>query len=299
MSQELLIHLIAVPQRTLTAPELVEEFKHFVSQDFSNWNDDAIIVYPTAIAYGRRKLRKTLYELAHNAGLTVTLVVEAFTLDSLLMLNPSRTVTELKAAEASFQPPRIGLDCDDTQLMPMSDFKLDEYATEKVTDQQVKSFTDIIALFDNPVTQFELRLNQDSHDTPYHLESIADHIEMTMAGALENDRFTDELYFIAMFHDLGKALTKQFKDNGHATYQDHAQLSALYAYAFVAQSDLDYGEYQDLVEAIYQHMHIMHMPFSHKQMTRNHWSSELVEIMFAFKDIDSAAAVRNPTLEKD
>lgn len=52
MSQELLIHLTAVPQRTLTAPDLIEEFKQLVSlKTFKTLLSITILIHQKQLQY--------------------------------------------------------------------------------------------------------------------------------------------------------------------------------------------------------------------------------------------------------
>lgn len=148
----------------------------------------------------------------------------------------------VKAQYISFQPPRIGVDTDEVMI-----------------------HSDIFDKVD--------------HDNPHHLESIKEHIDMTIKAAP-----TDELRQVAMFHDLGKGITKSIDETtGIAHMIGHPSVGAMIAMAF-------YGEPNSITETVLWHMEA-HKGISAKVMKREKLDQTIMDLLQKFAVIDSESRI--------
>lgn len=104
---------------------------------------------------------------------------------------------KIKQMYFTLDVPRVGYDCD---VFSVEGSSFDEF------EKEYKQFGVI------------------EHETPYHLESINDHINWAIRNAGE-DEFMKE---IASFHDLGKFITKEKLDDNRCRYIGHDRVSAQY-----------------------------------------------------------------------
>ena len=133
----------------------------------------------------------------------------------------------------------------------------------------------------------------ESHFSPWHQESIAEHIEKTIILAKKTG--DEELIKLASYHDLGKTIARQPKKlktaNDQETrakldrwdvYYNHEKVSA--CYALIAGLDLN------VVELIFQHSTF---PLTKKQKRRHQITDQMVKQLSRFKEIDGQAQTRN------
>ncbi|MCT8392981.1 hypothetical protein D0504_04415 [Weissella confusa] len=180
----------------------------------------------------------------------------------------------VKAQYISFQPPRIGVDTD--EVMIHSDI------FNKVDHDQVIASQSVDELFAQllvtPLAD-EIELDYQSHDNPHHLESIKEHIDMTIKAAP-----TDELRQVAMFHDLGKGITKSIDETtGIAHMIGHPSVGAMIAMAF-------YGEPNSITETVLWHMEA-HKGISAKVMKREKLDQAIMGLLQKFAGIDSESRI--------
>jgi predicted kinase len=143
----------------------------------------------------------------------------------------------------TLQIPRIGVDCDDIEIHGETDFFNKKISYRDLLS--VNSLKDLMEYVSKPYRD-EMKKLFGPHDTPYHLESIEEHIDMCIKNA-EGD---EVLKLAAMFHDLGKAFTKK-----EGRYLNHQFLSSMYAMkAFSEISDMPDNVKRVVFEIIYQHM---------------------------------------------
>lgn len=180
----------------------------------------------------------------------------------------------VKAQYISFQPPRIGVDTD--EVIVRSD------VFNKVDHDQVIASQSADELFTHllvtPLAD-EIELDYQSHDNPHHLESIKEHIDMTIKAAP-----TDELRQVAMFHDLGKGITKSIDETtGIAHMIGHPSVGAMIALAF-------YGEPNNITETVLWHMEA-HKGISAKVIKREKLDRSVMKLLQRFAVIDTESRV--------
>lgn len=115
----------------------------------------------------------------------------------------------IKRMYRQMQPPIVGLDCDDYEFVTNYDYDdaLDEMYLYKTVS--------------------------DKHNTPYHLESISDHIKMVTIEAKNAVLANKAQYYmvhVALAHDLGKWVARQPHkyEDGRDTFIGHENISAMY-----------------------------------------------------------------------
>lgn len=180
----------------------------------------------------------------------------------------------VKAQYISFQPPRIGIDTD--EVIVHSDV-FNEVDHDKVIASQ--SADELFAqLLVTPLAD-EVKLDYQGHENPHHLESIKEHIDMTIKAAP-----TDELRQVAMFHDLGKGITKSIDETtGIAHMPGHPSVGAMMALAF-------YGEPNNITETVLWHMEA-HKGISAKVMKREKLDQAIMDLLQKFAVIDSESRI--------
>ena len=181
----------------------------------------------------------------------------------------------LKRMYPNLQVPRPGVDCDLYSVEGETRFFKSEMTYEKLIE--INSLRELVNYISEP---YELELSKlfGPHDTPYHLESIEEHINM----CIENSDGDELLKVVSMFHDLGKSFTK---DGGK--YFGHERVSAMYAAkAFSEITDMPEHIRRDAIEMIYQHMNA-HQGMGEKVIKNNKITPELLEKIKKFAEIDS------------
>lgn len=147
-------------------------------------------------------------------------------------------------------------------------------------------------------TDYQEEINEhinESHDSPYHAESISEHIELTIKNA--KSPLAKE---VAKFHDLGKSICKKYdfseradkeyfrsiNDGKYATYYNHEKVSACYYLAYMVEHNLFNKEHYLVLESIFQHMQA-HKGFSQKVIDRHSLTEEEMELIEEFRQVDS------------
>ena len=167
--------------------------------------------------------------------------------------------------------PRIGLDCDEITVTA-PDWV--EYRSE-----------------------IAHRLDE-AHNSPYHAESLREHIMMTVNFAKESEHPEREtLVEIAKHHDLGKSVCRSRKPSDnmatryihsiygeHDRYMLHENVGAVYY--LVKNKDNLTPDVLDVAEAIQQHMQA-HDGFTDKVINRNKLTSRVLTLAEEFAKIDS------------
>lgn len=107
-----------------------------------------------------------------------------------------------------------------------------------------------------------------SQENPHHTLSLFDHmvraIESVDIYAFDNDEDSREVITAAAIHDIGKAYTKSYDENGVAHYFNHAELGAYLA--------MNMGAPRQVVEIVNYHM----CPFMDEN-ARKAWQTRLGE----------------------
>lgn len=134
----------------------------------------------------------------------------------------------------------------------------------------------------------------ESHESPYHLETIEEHINMTLDNAT-----TEELKELARFHDLGKSVCKKEDKQSrldkdyyrehvgrYCTYIGHDKVSACYYLAYMMETGATTDREWMILEAIYQHMRA-HQGISEKVKEQNKLTEKDLELIEEFRKVDS------------
>lgn len=138
----------------------------------------------------------------------------------------------------------------------------------------------------------------EAHNSPYHAESLREHILMTVEYAKQSEHpERDTLVEIAKHHDLGKAVCRSAKATNnmasryihsvygeHDRYMLHENVGAVY-YLVKNKNNLT-PEVLDVAESIQQHMQA-HDGFSQKVIQRNKLTPRVLELAEEFAKIDS------------
>ena len=175
----------------------------------------------------------------------------------------------------SLQIPRIGLDCDSFTINAPD---ISEYRAE-----------------------INHRINE-PHNSPYHDESLREHIQMTIDGAkASQSEYKDDLVEIATHHDLGKAICRQPKSTNniasryiasiygeHDNYTKHENVGAVYY--LIRNKDNLTQHTLDIAEAIQYHMQA-HNGFSQKVINNYHINDTVLTLATEFAKIDSQSRV--------
>lgn len=179
--------------------------------------------------------------------------------------------------------PKIGVDCDSYQIISQSTFLKEPTDFKKfVTFAKTHGILKTVRKYISAAYLPEFSKLGDAHDTPYHLESISEHIDMCISNS--ND---DTMLITSIFHDLGKAMAKI---GGH--YKGHETISSIYALRFfdeIKNVPLDVNA-ADVIEIILHHM-LAHRGISEKIIERNKLTPELLLLIESFKIIDEKSRI--------
>lgn len=226
-----------------------------------------------------RKRRAALYTGAKSMGHDVGIVYFMRPLQYLLDINTRREkhkkvpVEVIERMYKNIQPPRIEVDCDTFFIVGHP------YFQEKAHEVVMSGLSSLVEATVCPHIKEELMLNYQPHDTPYHLESINEHIDMT----IENSE-TPNMKLVALFHDLGKGICKE---NG--TYYGHENVSANYMLNLLWYANITT---YDLVEMVFQHMNAhQEGGLGRRVISRNQIDIHLAEAIRRFAEIDSKSRV--------
>lgn len=226
-----------------------------------------------------RKTRTHYYNQIKSWNKNATVIADVIhkPLKSILQQNAQRTgdkVVPMDVVDRMYKSmtiPRIGLDCDE---MTVTAPEWSEYRSEILH-----------------------RINE-AHNSPYHVESLREHIEMTVNFAKQSEHPEREtLIEIAKHHDLGKSVCRSRKPNTnmgtryihqiygeHDRYMYHENVGAVYY--LVKNKDNLNQDVLDVAEAIQQHMQA-HSGFTEKIVQRNKLTPRILELAEEFAKIDS------------
>lgn len=226
-----------------------------------------------------RKKRKNLYNQAKKHDTEVIAYCILKPLKTVLKQNNQRTdwkrVPEniIKEKYLSFNPPRINLDCDKILI-----------------DGHYQDFLyEIQETIDMP------------HYSPFHTETIREHIDMTIENAK-----TNQLKEIAMFHDLGKSIcrtdnrskteeAKLYREQNkiYHSFYNHANVSSMYYLAYINDQVKYKGRinqyYLENLEVIYQHMNFT---ITDKLIENNKLTTKEINLLNKFYEIDKKSAIK-------
>lgn len=137
------------------------------------------------------------------------------------------------------------------------------------------------------------------HNSPYHVESIAEHVALTVHNAKAHSM--PVLVDIAAFHDLGKSVARTPQDvsrpssayiasiyGSHDQYAGHENVGAVYW--LIAHKDCLDSQALFVAETIFHHMQA-HRGFTGRYIKRHHLDSELLETAGVFARIDSMSKI--------
>lgn len=232
---------------------------------------DAVFIAPNC----SRMSRAHLYREAKSRfpGVRVVVVLVHVPLADILKRSNGVSASHVRDEYLGLQIPRMGVDCD-TFTVQSPDFSA--YLPE--------------------VNQSYLT----PHNSPYHVESIAEHVALTVHNARKQaDR--PALVDIAAFHDLGKSVARTPQDvsrpssayiasiyGSHDQYAGHENVSAVYW--LIAHKDCLDAHALFVAEAIFHHMQA-HRGFTDKYINRHHLTGDLLETARAFAQIDSSSKI--------
>lgn len=230
-----------------------------------------------------RKTRTHYYNQIKSWNKNATVIADVIhkPFKSILQQNAQRTGDKVVPVDVvdrmykSMTIPRIGLDCDEITVTAP---EWSEYRSEILH-----------------------RINE-AHNSPYHVESLREHIEMTVGFAKQSEHPDREtLIEIAKHHDLGKSVCRSRKPSTnmgtryihqiygeHDRYMYHENVGAVYY--LVKNKDNLSQDVLDVAEAIQQHMQA-HSEFTEKIIQRNKLTPRILELAEEFAKIDSQSRV--------
>ena len=241
---------------------------------------DIDLIYD-ATNIGRRR-RIALYNEIKSKDKDAKVVVVVFykLLEELFYTNEHRAekeqvpIAKLKERYINMQPPRVGVDCDDMELVGTKLFEEDGQGAYSPTN-----------LFRFEIGGFYTNLPHNNH---HHKETIRQHINMCVEASKHNWLIQE----VAEFHDLGKFVSRTWDDRGFHTYKGHANLSAMYHFN-VAFEEIKSGnrDYAMINEAILRHMDA-HQGIGTKSILRNKLDDDTLALIEIFKEIDNASKLQ-------
>lgn len=239
-----------------------------------------------------RKRRRGIYSVikAKKPDAVVHTVYMSMPLDKVLERNNKRT-GEKRVPDAvvirmykNQQVPRIGVDTDTVEVVgePITHDTMNTHYTD------VEGFMEYVT----PVWKDELSKVFTPHDClPWHVESVDEHINMAIKNAMEESL---TLSRVALFHDLGKGVTKEFKEGSEkASYNSHASVSSSYLlnyFYFLREGKITVEDWED-IETIHQHMNA-HDGIGAKNARNNKLDESTLNKIEDFKKIDSVSKVK-------
>lgn len=186
------------------------------------------------------------------------------------------------------QVPRAGVDCDEIIVKGIPIF-------EEVSEV-VEAPTRVENIFNNMNHSnksrhwvAELGLSNTEHNSKWHVEDIFTHINM----CIENS-YNDTLKQIALFHDLGKGICKETKEDGYSSYFSHADVGAHYYLNYIGLTKY-FGRTipdheLDKIEATRQHM-LFHNEIGRKNKDNNRLNERVMSLGKEFAKIDGMSKI--------
>lgn len=172
-----------------------------------------------------RKRRRALYE-TFSPHAYIHIIYLYKTLEEILENNSKRSVDKyvpeqaIKRMYIGQMAPRLGVDCDSYKVISSAKVDYPEIITNIMNIKEVNDLESYVS--DNLFKEF--KLNYTEHNSPYHKESVNEHISMTIENA--PDRF---LRLVALFHDLGKGIAKTNNEKtGFSQFIGHENIGSIY-----------------------------------------------------------------------
>lgn len=247
------------------------------ARDLMSQKVDTIVLDATMLTR-RRRLGALSQINPHTYGYEVEVVQLHKPLADILKQNKMRDAVvpeqTVKQMYLSMQPAKVGVDCDKYVLIapPFETYN-------KEVAKGIKT----------------------PHNSPYHKESIKEHIDMTVTKARELYGNEHPVTTIARYHDLGKSVARTERTHDeftskfiertigeHDSYKGHENVSAMY-YHIARQNEVD----TDISDTILHHMnaHDSVDVSKNKSVIRSEVSPQAIDYMEKFREIDSVSRV--------
>lgn len=231
---------------------------------------DAVFIAPNCSRMSRAHLYREVK--SRFPGVRVVVVLVHMPLADILKRSSGVSASHVRDEYLSAQIPRTGVDCDTFTL-------------------QTPDFSAYLPEINHSYLA--------PHNSPYHVESIAEHVALTVHNAKAHSM--PVLVDIAAFHDLGKSVARTPQDvsrpssayiasiyGSHDQYAGHENMSAVYW--MIAHKDCLDAHALFVAEAIFHHMQA-HRGFTDKYINRHHLTGDLLETARAFAQIDSSSKI--------
>lgn len=232
---------------------------------------DAVFIAPNCSRMSRAHVYREVK--SRFPGVRVVVVLVHLPLADIVKRSNGVSASHVRGEYLGLQIPRVGVDCD-------------------VFTLQAPDFSAYLP-----------EINQSylvAHNSPYHVESIAEHVALTVHNA-RKETARPALVDIAAFHDLGKSVARTPQDTSrpssayiasiygsHDQYAGHENVSAVYW--MIAHKDCLDSHALFVAEAIFHHMQA-HRGFTDKYINRHHLTGDLLETARAFAQIDSSSKI--------
>lgn len=231
---------------------------------------DAVFIAPNCSRMSRAHLYREVK--SRFPGARVVIVLVHVPLADILKRSNGVSASHVRDEYLSVQIPRTGVDCDTFTL-------------------QTPDFSAYLPEINHSYLA--------PHNSPYHVESIAEHVALTVHNAKAHSM--PVLVDIAAFHDLGKSVARTPQDvsrpssayiasiyGSHDQYAGHENVSAVYW--LIAHKDCLDSHALFVAEAIFHHMQA-HRGFTDRYINRHHLDTELLETASVFARIDSMSKI--------
>lgn len=237
---------------------------------FSLENYDKLFVI---ISFNKRNTRRDLYN--NIKSLDKSIFVFTYISHSPFKILSKTDKKLTKEKYINFEVPRKNVDTDD--------FKLITYLRDKDRNFIINEY----------IKEIKFKITE-SHNNPFHIESILEHILLTYKNS--NNKIMRE---ISLFHDYGKSMARRsfkptektldFYYNNHQKferYTNHEKLSSVYYLIF---NEEKYDE--DVLEVIFQHSDYSKGIFNKKRINNNKLTSYILELLEEFRKIDNDSKI--------
>lgn len=232
---------------------------------------DAVFIASNVSRMSRAHLYREVK--ARFPGVRVVVVLVHLPLADIMERSNGVSASHVRGEYLGLQIPRVGVDCD-------------------VFTVQAPDFSAYLPEINHSYLA--------PHNSPYHVESIAEHVALTVHNA-RKETARPMLVDIAAFHDLGKSVARTPQDTSrpssayiasiygsHDQYAGHENVSAVYW--MIAHKDCLDAHALFVAEAIFHHMQA-HRGFTDKYINRHHLTGDLLETARAFAQIDSSSKI--------
>ena len=251
-----------------------------------------------------RKRRRSLYRNIKNWNkeVHVNIIFMSIPYATALVRNSTRSEISkvpddvILRMHRQLQIPRIGVDCDRFEVVGLPIF-------EEVSEV-VDNPTRVENIFNNMNHSNESRhwvaelwLSNTEHNSKWHVEDIFTHINMCIENSYNKD-----LKQIALFHDLGKGICKETREDGYSSYFSHADVGAHYYLNYIGLTKY-FGRTipdheLDKIEATRQHM-LFHDEIGRKNKDNNRLNERVMSLGMEFAEIDSMSKISEEDMIKN